>query len=290
MVRLGQDTLRRTVQLHNPVLDSGTSRTIQMSVQLVKPGERAIAHRHTAQAIRFVVAGRGAHTTVEGERLAMESNDLIVTPGWTYHDHANLTDEPVIWLDGLDLPLALHLDAQFQENYPHDAQAVTRPDGASATEFGTMRPLGTRAPRWPFPPFRYAWSETRPALERLADSSAQVGDDPYDGVLLEYANPATGGHTLPTISCRVQLLRPGQSTAPHRHTGTTIYHAIEGSGTAFIEGQAYEWWPRDCFVVPSWQSHRFENVSGTAPTILYSMTDIPVLEALLLYREEATPQ
>ena len=40
---------RRTVQLVNPAITNlkATSRTIQMSIQLVKPGERAECHRHT---------------------------------------------------------------------------------------------------------------------------------------------------------------------------------------------------------------------------------------------------
>lgn len=285
-VRLGQDTQRRTVQLRNPGLAAGTSRTIQMSVQLVKPGEWARAHRHTAQAIRFAVQGHGAFTTVEGERLFMEPNDLILTPGWTWHDHTNDADEPVIWLDGLDIPLASHLDAQFQVNFPEDMQPITKADGASARAYSPARSRKDAANPWPYPPYRYVWAETLPVLEELAALDRDEGDDPYEGVLLEYANPLTGGHTLPTISCRVQLLRPGQATAAHRHTGTAIYHAIEGSGTVYIDDVPFEWAPRDCFVIPSWRTHRFENSSSTERTILFSMTDLPVLEALNLYREE----
>lgn len=283
-VRLGKDTLRRTVQLRNPKLASGTSKTIQMSIQLVRPGERARAHRHTAQAVRFVVQGNGAYTTVEGERMLMYPNDLVLTPGWTWHDHANLTDEPVVWLDGLDIPLAVHLDAQFQVNYDQESQEITKPDGSSQLEFSPTRSRVSGAYPWPYPPYRYAWTDTLPALLNLAQSGN--GDDPFDGVLMEYANPLTGGHTLPTMSCRVQLLRPGLTTDSHRHTGSTIYHCIEGSGTVAIDGVSFEFGPRDCFLVPSWRAHRFINPSVNDNAILYSMTDIPVLEALSLYREE----
>jgi len=257
-----------------------------MSIQLVKPGERARAHRHTAQAVRFIVQGNGAYTTVEGERMLMYPNDLVLTPGWTWHDHANLTDEPVIWLDGLDIPLAVHLDAQFQVNYDQEAQEITKPDGASQLAFSAARSRSKDAYPLPYPPYRYAWSDTLPALMNMANSGQ--GDDPYDGVLMEYANPLDGGHTLPTMSCRVQLLRPGQKTSSHRHTGSTIYHCIEGNGTVIIDGVAFTWGPRDCFLVPSWRSHHFENASAAENAILYSMSDLPVLEALHLYREEDT--
>jgi len=288
VVRLGEDTLRRTVQLRNPKLPTGTTKTIQMSIQLVRPGERARAHRHTAQAVRFVVQGNGAYTTVEGERMLMYPNDLVLTPGWTWHDHANLTEEPVIWLDGLDIPLALHLDAQFQVNYHEEAQEITRPDGASVLEYSASRSLAKGVHPWPYPPYRYAWTETLPALLNLVESGS--GNDPFDGYLTEYANPLDGGHTLPTMSCRVQLLTPGQKTSAHRHTGSAIYHCIEGSGTVVIDGTPFDWGPRDCFVIPSWRSHHFINRSSAENAILYSMTDLPVLEALHLYREEETAE
>lgn len=287
-VRLGQDTFRRTVQLRNPKLPTGTTKTIQMSVQLVRPGERARAHRHTAQAVRFVVQGHGAYTTVEGERLFMEPNDLILTPGWTWHDHANLTDEPVVWLDGLDIPLAMHLDAQFQVDYHQEMQEIAKPDGASVLEFSPARSRLSSTHPWPYPPYRYSWTSTRPALVHLAESGR--GDDPFDGVLMEYANPLDGSHTLPTMSCRVQLIKPGLTTQSHRHTGSAIYHVIEGNGTVCIDGEMFEWGPRDCFLIPSWRSHHFVNSSASEPAILYSMTDLPVLEALSLYREEATSE
>lgn len=287
-VRLGADTLRRTVQLRNPKLPTGTTKTIQMSIQLVRPGERARAHRHTAQAVRFVVQGNGAYTTVEGERMLMYPNDLVLTPGWTWHDHANLTDEPVVWLDGLDIPLALHLDAQFQVDYHQEAQEITRADGASVLEFSPSRSRVEGVYPWPYPPYRYAWSETLPALLNFAAN--ENGEDRFDGFLMEYANPLNGGHTLPTMSCRVQLLKPDRQTGSHRHTGSAIYHCIEGSGTVVIDGVAFDWGPRDCFVIPSWRAHRFVNRSTTDDAILYSMTDLPVLEALHLYREEETAE
>ena len=71
-----------------------TSRTLQMSIQLVKPGERAECHRHTAAALRFVVEGDGTgYTNVEGEQMLMEPGDLVLTPNWTWHDHYNCWKE-----------------------------------------------------------------------------------------------------------------------------------------------------------------------------------------------------
>ncbi len=119
VIGLGEDAERRVVKLVSPALHEqrATSRTLQMSFQLVKPGETAACHRHSIAALRFVVEGRGAYTTVEGERMLMAPGDLILTPSWTWHDHTNLTNEPIVWLDGLDSPLAVYFEAAFQELY-----------------------------------------------------------------------------------------------------------------------------------------------------------------------------
>jgi len=92
-------TGRRTIQLRNPSMEGGMNNTIHLSVQLVKPGEVAKAHRHVAAAIRYVLKGSPkSFTIVEGERFTMEEGDLITTPNWTWHDHFNGTvREPIQW-------------------------------------------------------------------------------------------------------------------------------------------------------------------------------------------------
>jgi gentisate 1,2-dioxygenase len=54
-----------------------------------------------------VLDGEGAYTAVNGERTTMRRGDFIVTPRWTWHEHGNDGDEPVVWLDGLDIPLVV---------------------------------------------------------------------------------------------------------------------------------------------------------------------------------------
>ena len=117
--------------------------------------------------------------------------------------------------------------------------------------------------------------------------SAPAGSaNPHDGVALEYVNPVTGGSTLPTISCRIQMLRPGERTQSHRHTSTSIYHAFRGSGTTIINGEPFHWEKGDSFVVPLWHWHEHANASSGEEAILFSMHDEPVMRAFGLYREE----
>jgi gentisate 1,2-dioxygenase len=105
-------------------------------------------------------------------------------------------------------------------------------------------------------------------------------------VALEYINPATNGSTLPTLSCWIQMLRPGELTKTHRHNSTSIYHAFRGNGTTIINGQPFHWQKGDTFIVPLWSWHEHANRSSTDEAILFSMHDAPVLKAFGLYREE----
>ena len=98
---------RRVLVLENPGLrgHSSITHTLYAGLQLILPGEVAPSHRHAQSALRFVVEGSGAYTAVDGERATMRPADFIVTPSWTFHDHGNPGKEPVIWLDGLDIPM-----------------------------------------------------------------------------------------------------------------------------------------------------------------------------------------
>ncbi|HEU5463603.1 MAG TPA: cupin domain-containing protein [Candidatus Binatia bacterium] len=272
---------RRTIQMRNPGLAAGMTNTVHISVQLVKPGEIAAAHRHTAAAIRFIIKGTSnAYTIVEGERFPMLEGDFITTPNWTWHDHFNNSDEPVMWLDGLDVRLVTHFGAMIQENFKNEQQPVERPDQFSSKVFGHARPTWVKN-SFRSPPYRYPWEETKATLEALKET---VGD-PCDGVLLEYSNPQTGGPTLPTFSCRIQLLRPKEKTRTHRHTSTTVYYAFRGRGITNVSSNEFNWDQTDIFVVPSWQWHSHANTAGK-DAILFSITDQPASEALGLYREE----
>jgi gentisate 1,2-dioxygenase len=282
---------RRTVQLVNPALTNkkATTRSIQMSIQLVKPGERAECHRHTADALRFIVEGDGTgYTNVEGEQMLMEPGDLVLTPNWTWHDHYNAGSRNLVWLDVLSVPLVSHLDANFHENYGEGpAQPIVKPDGYGRQKYGAIRPRMTNVSNAALP-YNYKWRDTLAALNEIAAASER---DPHDGILLEYAHPLTGGPTMATIGCWVQMLPPGKSTTPHRHTSSTIYHVVEGEGLVTVgtkkgAEKVLGWGPHDCFFVPSWNWHHFENKSKKTSAIIFSVTDRPVLESLGLFREE----
>jgi len=277
---------RRVLGLINPGLPDryGATHTMWAGFQYLMPGEVALAHRHSPAAIRFIVEGRGGFTTVDGDKCLMEPGDMILTPPWTWHDHGNETDEPMIWLDGLDLPMVAELEGGFYEPFAEDAQPLEKPVGDSERRYalGQLRPTWQKPVGPSSPLLNYKWARTEEALRRLATLPA----DPFDGVAMEYINPHTGGPIMPTLACGIQLLRRGVRTRAHRHTGSVMYLAFDGSGTSIIDGQRFDWRKGDLFVVPTWAWHEHACADGRE-AFLFSVQDRPVIEALGLYREEA---
>jgi gentisate 1,2-dioxygenase len=274
---------RRTIRLINPGIKAraATSNTLHMSVQLVKPGETATCHRHSMTALRFVVQGGGAYTTVEGQQCRMAPGDLILTPSWNWHDHSNDGDEPIVWLDVLDLPLVQSLELMAFEPYDVDRQAITSTSDSRGHLGGLVRPAGA-TPGRSNPYFHYRWSVVERSLDALTRSQPP---DAWDAYAISYVNPSSGGATLPTVQCGLTLLQSHQETRPRRRTSTTIYHAFKGCGSTFIGSQRFDWGPGDTFVVPLWNDERHVN-SSTDDAVLFSVSDQPVIEALGLYREE----
>ncbi|MDT4936568.1 MAG: gentisate 1,2-dioxygenase [Pseudonocardiales bacterium] len=277
---------RRAIALSNPGqggLPYATS-TLWAALQWLGGREVAPAHRHTSQAIRFIIDGAGSFSVVEGDKVFLERGDLVLTPPWMWHDHGSESDERAVWMDALDIPLNNFLDASFFENYPQERQAVDKHLGSSVLKYG----IGQLRPAWEEPAGSYSplmvykWADTERALRNLA----QVEADPYDDVALEYTNPHTGGPVMKSFSCQVQMLRPGIHTAAHRHTGSWVYLVFEGRGESVIDGVRFGWGPGDMFVIPSWATHEHVNLDERDRAILFAVHDTPLLKAVDKYRTE----
>ncbi len=274
---------RRVLILENPGLKGQVSATHSLfaGLQLIMPGEVAPAHRHAASALRFVLEGRGAYTAVEGERAIMEPGDFIITPSWTWHDHGNETDHPVVWLDGLDVPIVRMLDASFAEPSDSESQAIGRPAGDSLARYGAnMVPVDWKPQRRSSPVFSYPYARSREALATLARN----GDpDACHGYKLRYIDPGSGAAPMPTIGAYMALLPGGFATAPYRSTDGTFYTVVEGEGETIVGDTVIRWKPRDLFVVPSWAVHRHK---ASSEAVLFSFSDRPVQDVLSLWRED----
>ncbi|HEY2979230.1 MAG TPA: gentisate 1,2-dioxygenase [Burkholderiaceae bacterium] len=278
-----EEAERRVLILENPALrgQSCITQSLYAGLQLILPGEIAPAHRHAQSALRLVLDGEGAYTAVDGERTTMRRGDFIITPAWTWHDHGNLGEQPVVWLDGLDIPLVRFLDAGFAEKTEAAVQQPLRPEGDALARYGSnMVPVDFhQTPSEPTRVFVYPFERTRASLLGIAQGTP----DAHFGFKLRYVNPATGASPMPTIGAFAQWLPAGFETQPYRSTDGSVYVCLEGEGEASIGEQSWRFAENDVFVVPSWHTLRLR---AARDTLLFSYSDRPVQQVLGLWREQ----
>lgn len=280
---------RRVIYLNNPGRRDVAAAVgwLYSGLQVMHPGEVASAHAHSASALRFIMEGSGAYTIVDGHKLTLGANDFVLTPNGTWHEHGVSPDgAPCIWQDGLDIPLVNALEANFYAVHDDLSQAVAYPVNDATGTWGNpgLLPYGAEWDKPYSPLLKYEWGPTYEALLRYA----KVTDgSPFDGVLLNYVNPLTGGPVMQTIGAAMQLLRPGEKTRAHRHTGSFIYQVAKGRGYSVIDGKRFDWQERDIFCVPSWAWHEHANASDSEDAVIFNFNDLPVQQKLGLYREEA---
>jgi len=278
-----EEAERRVLVLENPALPGQTRITNSLfaGIQLIMPGETAPAHQHVASAIRFVLDGEGAYTAVKGEKANMSHGDFILTPNWAPHDHGNPSDKPMLWLDVLDMPTVNHFETSFSNHFEETMQNTTRSEGDSLDRYGSgVLPDGAEVNKIS-PVINYTYARTKPILERMVRS----GDiDKRHGARVRYANPTTGGWALPTMGAHLALLPAGFKGQPYRSTDGMIFVCAEGQGETKIGDETFQWTKNDVFVVPSWM--RYSHTAGKE-SVLFSISDRPMQEALGIWREEA---
>jgi gentisate 1,2-dioxygenase len=275
---------RRVLAMSNPGLDGAPfiSGTLWAGVQFLGAGEVAPAHRHTPGALRFVLAGDGVYTLLDGDPVAMSRGDLVLTPSWVYHEHRNPGSAPMMWLDVLDLPIVAALDAVFFEEGPEaDPSESVAPRSAAERRFGQgagLVPAGVSAvarDRPHSPLMAYRWSETDAALDALLE----LGDGRE--AELRYRDPSRDRDVMPTLRCEMRRVSGGITTAADRQTGSRVCAVLAGTGSVRLGTREFGLSAGDVFVVPSWCEHQLE--AGTMLDI-FTTSDAPVLEALGLFR------
>lgn len=279
---------RRVLSLSHPDLGGlpYATHTLWGAVQFLRGGELAPAHRHSPAALRFVLEGSGVWTLVNGDPLHMAPGDLILTPSWTWHEHHNPGTEPMIWFDGLDLPLVRNLDAMFfepgsEELTPYEPAQASRsehlysgPGLLPADEQAAVQdPASGRSSRL----LAYRWPSVDAALARLIGATGQRAAS------IRYADPATARDIMPTLRAEMHRVLAGHRTPTVRTVGSGIWVAFRGSGATVINGRRFRWSAGDMLVTPSWAAVDHE---ADADADLFLFSDAPALEALGLARTQ----
>lgn len=255
--------------------DEATARTLTAAIQMLLPGERARPHRHTMSALRFVLEGSGATTFVDGKPCLMEECDLILTPAWTWHEHAHEGEQPVIWLDVLDVPLHAWLGTVvFQPGPVNDTPRIL-PDASFLA--ANILPVIEGYDCAHSPVFRYPYAAVGAAV-----AAAPAASDGSRRV--RYVNPLNGGVAMPLVDVTMLHLDKGCPTARARTNANAVCCVVEGEGCSNIGDAIIRWGPRDIFTLPqhNWISHTAE--SSTARILTASDRD--AMRRLGVLREE----
>ena len=268
---------RRVLVLANPghgLEKMQASAAIYLGMQLLLPGEWAPAHRHTPNAVRMIVEGESAYTTVGGEKCVMSRGDLILTPTGLWHEHGHDGDKPVVWLDVLDLPLVYYMEASYHIDGPR--QAVSQDRGDVLYARGGMVPSVDfeRADK-PYPMLRYPWAEARAALLALAHNQSDL-----TSVQITYTNPETGGDAQNILGFYAQMLRPGQTCRLPVRSPAMVFHLIEGAAEVQVEDQRFVLTEADTCCAPGYSAITLANLSADAPAFLFIADETPLHKKL----------
>jgi gentisate 1,2-dioxygenase len=271
---------RRVLVLANPghtLEKMQASSAMYLGMQLLMPGEWAPSHRHTPNAVRMVVEGEGAWTTVDGEKCPMSRGDLILTPTGRWHEHGHDGDQPVIWLDVLDLPLMYYLEVSYhlnggrQDTLPgRGDRAYTRPGVVPTPVFGRS---GKR-----YPMLRYPWVDARAALESMAADQPDL-----EAVQVTYTNPESGEDAENVLGFHALMLRPGQTLTLPARSPAVIYHVIEGAARVATEAQGFDLVVADTCCIPGYTGTTLTNPSANAPAFLFLADESPLHRKLGVY-------
>jgi gentisate 1,2-dioxygenase len=271
---------RRVLVLANPghgLEKMQASAAMYLGMQLLLPGEWAPAHRHTPNAVRMIVEGEGAYTTVDGEKCPMRRGDLILTPTGLWHEHGHDGDQPVVWLDVLDLPLVHYLEASYHVEGTRQAVRPSRTDGAYARGGVLPTPLFAREGR-AYPMLRYAWADTRAALQSLAAQQPSL-----EAVQVTYVNPETGADAQNILGYYALMLRPGQTLRLPERSPAAVFHVIEGNATVQVEDQCFRLAAADTCCAPGFTAVTLANASADAPAFFFIADESPLHRKLGLY-------
>ena len=274
---------RRVMILENPGLrgSSQITNSLYAGLQLIMPGEVAPAHRHMQSALRFIVEGSGAYTAVDGEKTTMQPGDFVITPSWTWHHHGHEGSGPMIWLDGLDIPLVAFFNSTFREDHDAEEAHLTRPEGDALARYGSgLLPVGHKPSSLNSPVFNYPYPRTREALQTLARAAAP---DAHLGHLMRYVNPLDGGWAMPTMATMIRLLPMGFATQAYRSSDSAIFIVVEGRGELRVGERHFALTPHDIVVVPGWMAY---TLHADEDLVVFSYSDRVAQEKLGLFREQ----
>lgn len=297
--------VRRSMIAHPDADDRslGLAPGIDVSVDVLLPGERTQRVRQNSNIVNFCIQGAGS-MVINGETFEFAQYDVITTPSMAVHEYVNETDDMQVRLrysNGAMLErLNIHL---VDEDPPLPGSADDdMTEAAEEIEEGSQNPYGTfeltEDGGWLMPyeklinpepveikPHHWPWKKVKAELDKLVSLGPK-----YKGrrLYLLY-DPITGrtNGTTPNFFATMTIRPGGIVDRPHRHASAALNYYFAGNGHSVVEGKQYTWKAGDLMLsAPGWAIHN--HASDEGPVYELTIQDMPLNINMdsLLWQEE----
>jgi gentisate 1,2-dioxygenase len=300
--------VRRTRFVH-PRSDErslGFAPGIDVSLDVLLPGERSQPVRQNSAIVNFCIGGSGSMVVNGGlTSVEYETYDVFTTPSMMVHEYVNDTPDLQVRLRYSNGALLEKLNIHYVDEDPRlDEQGLTpAPRKLKADQ---LNPFGafelTSEGAWLVPyeklvnpdavvyePKIWPWKDVKRELDKLA----ALGPAYRGRRLYMLADPATGrtNGATPNFFATITIRPKGIQDKPHRHSSAAMNYYFGGSGHSFVEGKRYDWEAGDLmFSAPGWATHN--HCADSGPVYELTIQDMPFClntDALLWQEDLAGP-
>jgi gentisate 1,2-dioxygenase len=262
---------RRAVIVHpRNKRSDGLAPGIQVTLDVLRPGERTVPYRQNSTQVNFVIRGSGV-TVVGGRRFEMRLHDVCNTPSMHTYWHQNTGEDLFVRLTYSNAALLEMMNVHYVEESPPAVEAIKHeqlsPEDKNRrrSPFGTFQLTEDGAWLMPYeilinPPsveskaLHWPWQDVKSHLDKLE----ALGKDYIGRRLYLLYNPLTGrtNGTTPNFFATMTIRPPKIVDRPHRHTSAAINYYFQGSGRSTVDGKVYEWKAGDLMLsAPGWAVH-----------------------------------
>ena len=245
--------------------DEGAAmRTNDAGAHELDPGAQTTPHRHSWDAILFIVEGTG-WSEICGERIEWKPWDAIHLPAWTWHRHANQGTKAARFVSFSSEPLLTSFNMAVLEEASNGVDLSARPgfaeprDGEDAYSKRVNRLAELQG-------------DLRRARVHTAYDDITLRNTPRGSRTAFLVDESIGFKTS-GLSAAMFQLAPGQAQTKHRHPGEAFLYVIEGRGHSYIDvepegGREYDWQAGDMINVDHFLWHQHFNGDPDRPARL----------------------
>lgn len=292
---------RRSSLIVHPRADlntPGLAPTTQVTLNVLKPGERTQAFRHNATEVNFCIRGEGV-ASVGGRRMAFRQYDVYNTPAWVPYWRENTGSDLQVFLTYTNVGflqfMQVHhweVDPQLLEGVVHEEEAI---NPRRNSPYGTFQIGDDGAMLMPYeklinPPtvesnaLHWPWERVEAELKKLQD----LGQDYVGRRLYLLYNPVTGrtNGTTPNFFATITIRPPKIVDRPHRHVSDSINYYFKGSGRSTVAGNVYEWKAGDLMLsAPGWAVHNHASYDDYVYELTIQNQPLTIATECLLWQE-----